>query len=394
NMNILIIIPKLCNGGIEKIASNFSQYLPERYNQFVYSIMSQDSSYDFAVKPIILNKSLGKTFIGKLITFFYRLHLARKIIRENNIDICISFGERCNIINILSMGKTKKIITIHSQLSIENKTKGLYGKVTTLFSKLLYKNADATVAVSEIVKKDACGLLNLDANNVELIYNGHDIDYIKDKSTDYKEFDTPVIDFVSVGRITYAKGHYHLLRSLAIVKETYPNVILYIVGTYEKDNLKSIIDHLIEKYDLYDNVIFTGFSDNPYPYIKSAKALILSSIFEGFPGVVIESIALGTPVIATDCGGASEVLKSPDAKIKNNTGDVEITKLGVLLPKFDGIYDINLDFSPTEKKMAQVMNDIISGKLKFNEDFLITKANEYDIDSMMKKYTDLIEKIK
>ncbi|EFF6509349.1 glycosyltransferase, partial [Escherichia coli] len=392
-MNILIIIPKLCNGGIEKIASNFSQYLPERYNQFVYSIMSQDSSYDFAVKPIILNKSLGKTFIGKLITFFYRLHLARKIIRENNIDICISFGERCNIINILSMGKTKKIITIHSQLSIENKTKGLYGKVTTLFSKLLYKNADATVAVSEIVKKDACGLLNLDANNVELIYNGHDIDYIKDKSTDYKEFDTPVIDFVSVGRITYAKGHYHLLRSLAIVKETYPNVILYIVGTYEKDNLKSIIDHLIEKYDLYDNVIFTGFSDNPYPYIKSAKALILSSIFEGFPGVVIESIALGTPVIATDCGGASEVLKSPDAKIKNNTGDVEITKLGVLLPKFDGIYDINLDFSPTEKKMAQVMNDIISGKLKFNEDFLITKANEYDIDSMMKKYTDLIEKI-
>ncbi|HAU8961922.1 TPA: glycosyltransferase, partial [Escherichia coli] len=392
--NILIIIPKLCNGGIEKIASNFSQYLPERYNQFVYSIMSQDSSYDFAVKPIILNKSLGKTFIGKLITFFYRLHLARKIIRENNIDICISFGERCNIINILSMGKTKKIITIHSQLSIENKTKGLYGKVTTLFSKLLYKNADATVAVSEIVKKDACGLLNLDANNVELIYNGHDIDYIKDKSTDYKEFDTPVIDFVSVGRITYAKGHYHLLRSLAIVKETYPNVILYIVGTYEKDNLKSIIDHLIEKYDLYDNVIFTGFSDNPYPYIKSAKALILSSIFEGFPGVVIESIALGTPVIATDCGGASEVLKSPDAKIKNNTGDVEITKLGVLLPKFDGIYDINLDFSPTEKKMAQVMNDIISGKLKFNEDFLITKANEYDIDSMMKKYTDLIEKIK
>lgn len=393
-MNILIIIPKLCNGGIEKIASNFSQYLPERYNQFVYSIMSQDSSYDFAVKPIILNKSLGKTFIGKLITFFYRLHLARKIIRENNIDICISFGERCNIINILSMGKTKKIITIHSQLSIENKTKGLYGKVTTLFSKLLYKNADATVAVSEIVKKDACGLLNLDANNVELIYNGHDIDYIKDKSTDYKEFDTPVIDFVSVGRITYAKGHYHLLRSLAIVKETYPNVILYIVGTYEKDNLKSIIDHLIEKYDLYDNVIFTGFSDNPYPYIKSAKALILSSIFEGFPGVVIESIALGTPVIATDCGGASEVLKSPDAKIKNNTGDVEITKLGVLLPKFNGIYDINLDFSPTEKKMAQVMNDIISGKLKFNEDFLITKANEYDIDSMMKKYTDLIEKIK
>lgn len=393
-MNILIIIPKLCNGGIEKIASNFSQYLPERYNQFVYSIMSQDSSYDFAVKPIILNKSLGKTFIGKLITFFYRLHLARKIIRENNIDICISFGERCNIINILSMGKTKKIITIHSQLSIENKTKGLYGKVTTLFSKLLYKNADATVAVSEIVKKDVCGLLNLDANNVELIYNGHDIDYIKDKSTDYKEFDTPVIDFVSVGRITYAKGHYHLLRSLAIVKETYPNVILYIVGTYEKDNLKSIIDHLIEKYDLYDNVIFTGFSDNPYPYIKSAKALILSSIFEGFPGVVIESIALGTPVIATDCGGASEVLKSPDAKIKNNTGDVEITKLGVLLPKFDGIYDINLDFSPTEKKMAQVMNDIISGKLKFNEDFLITKANEYDIDSMMKKYTDLIEKIK
>lgn len=138
-MNILIIIPKLCNGGIEKIASNFSQYLPERYNQFVYSIMSQDSSYDFAVKPIILNKSLGKTFIGKLITFFYRLHLARKIIRENNIDICISFGERCNIINILSMGKTKKSLLYIVSYLLKIKQKDYMGKLQHYFQNCFIK---------------------------------------------------------------------------------------------------------------------------------------------------------------------------------------------------------------------------------------------------------------
>lgn len=388
-MNILIIIPKLSNGGIEKIASNFSLNLPKKYNQVIFSIMEQQESYSYAVEPIILRKELGKGLIGKFFVFLHRLSFFRRIIKENNIDVCISFGERCNLINMITMHGAKKIITVHSQLSIENKAKGFYGTVSTLLGRLLYKKADSIIAVSEIVKKDFVNLLNVNPSKVDVIYNGHDLKNIEYKS-EIKTDIPKCIDFVSVGRITYAKGHFHLLRCISLVKKIYPNVHLVIVGGYEKDNLKNLLDAVIKKYDLFDNVTFIGFTDNPYPYIKNAKALVLSSIFEGFPGVVIESLSLGTPVIATDCGGATEVLM-PYGKATNGESSI-ITEYGILTPKLDGDYDINSPLSSAETILAESMCSIFKNN-NFERENLINKASSYNIDSMIEKYVEHIEKV-
>ena len=68
------------------------------------------------------------------------------------------------------------------------------------------------------------------------------------------------------------------------------------------------INDLIKKHSLADKVVVPGFQTNPYPWIKYARLLVLSSRYEGFGNVLIEALALGTPVLSTDCGGPNEIL--------------------------------------------------------------------------------------
>ena len=78
------------------------------------------------------------------------------------------------------------------------------------------------------------------------------------------------------------------------------------VGTGE---LLEASKKLVKDLGIEDKVIFTGFKKNPYPYMKHAKLMVLSSDFEGLGLVILEALALGTPVISTDCpSGPNEIL--------------------------------------------------------------------------------------
>ncbi|MCG9603436.1 hypothetical protein L1D16_22345, partial [Vibrio sp. Isolate31] len=151
---VLIIVPKLSNGGIEKIASNFSMNLSDDIEQCVYSIMPQDKAYPFKVNPISLDVDISGNYIGKLYVFCRRVFLLRKLVKKNDIDTCISFGERCNIINLISGSRPNKVITIHSLISVENNAKGILGKIGGFLSKVLYRKAEQIVCVSEAVAED------------------------------------------------------------------------------------------------------------------------------------------------------------------------------------------------------------------------------------------------
>ena len=79
------------------------------------------------------------------------------------------------------------------------------------------------------------------------------------------------------------------------------------------------IHALINEYSLNDKVVIAGFHANPYPWIKNARLLVVTSRYEGFGNVLIEAMSLGTPVISTNCGGPSEILinKMRDCLVPN-----------------------------------------------------------------------------
>lgn len=389
NKKIILIIPKLSNGGIEKVSSELSRNLSDSYSQIVYSIMYQEHSYGFREEPIIYEAPLGKGIIGKVFVTFGRILLLRKIYRENPDAIFLSMGERCNIINSLSFHQGKKILTTHSILSTENKHKGMYGYLGGIISKLLYSRADHVIAVSNSVKSDLLDYAHLKSEGVSVIYNGHDLYDIEKKSLDKVEmYQGQVI--CAVGRITHAKALWHLIRSLSEVKKTIPDVVLLIVGAPEGKEDLVHLEKIIEKFNLEDNVKILGYLDNPYPYIKQSKALLSTSLFEGFGCVIVESLSLGVPIICTNSMGTTEILLGPDYSIDD---EVVVTDYGKIIPKMSGNKLIDEPLEDNEKLLAR---EIV--KTLMNEQYLPStlkeKAQEFSSLNMAYNYENVFNKIR
>jgi len=111
-----------------------------------------------------------------------------------------------------------------------------------------------------------------------------------------------------VGRFAVEKRVDVLIRTLASLVKKDPTLRLVLLGEGE---LESELRALVKELGLEKNVDFAGFVDFPIPYYKEAKATVLASYSEGFPNVLIESLTLGTPVVAYDCEtGPSEIIKN------------------------------------------------------------------------------------
>ncbi len=112
---------------------------------------------------------------------------------------------------------------------------------------------------------------------------------------------------ITVGRLSRVKGYDLLLPAIAAIASRYPGLHLAMIGTGPLQN--DLID-LRDKLDLSDRVHFMGYAESPWPMIQAADAMVLSSRIEGFPSVVLESMALRTPVIATNVGGIRELIEN------------------------------------------------------------------------------------
>jgi glycosyltransferase involved in cell wall biosynthesis len=159
------------------------------------------------------------------------------------------------------------------------------------------------ISVSNGVKDDLYKEFGINPKYNYVIYNPFDFNEIIELShseiNPYKDEDY----IVHVGRFVNAKRHDVLLKAYAISNI---NSKLLLLGQGEN---KDKIISLIEELNIKEKVILAGFFSNPYPIIKDAKMMVLSSDFEGLPTVLIESLILDTPVVSTDCkSGANEIL--------------------------------------------------------------------------------------
>jgi exopolysaccharide biosynthesis WecB/TagA/CpsF family protein len=111
--------------------------------------------------------------------------------------------------------------------------------------------------------------------------------------------------FVFAGRLVAQKDPETLLRAFALVND--PDARLIILG---EGPLRSALMALAARLWIATRVYFAGFQANPLPWIVRADALVLPSLYEGFGNVIVEALACGTPVIATDCpSGPAEILE-------------------------------------------------------------------------------------
>ncbi|WP_175640164.1 glycosyltransferase [Metabacillus schmidteae] len=390
---IAFLLPDFQEGGMPKVASNIMSGLNSDYSQYLILLDSESEiRYEHNSKVLGVCPK-GQTKLQKMKVFLKRIKIVKELKKKYHFDVVVSFGVAANIINIVSNQNEKTVCTEHNVKSIENKTWGFFGKIYDVLIKLFYSKPDHLVAISNVMKEDFIENYNL-KKDIDVIYNPHKINDIIERSNEplnssEKELFKNKKTLINVGRLTYAKGHWHLIRVLAELKKSEPNIQLLILGQGEmEEDLKK----LSEKLNIQDSIQFLGFQQNPYKFIKHSDAFVMSSLFEGFPNVLIESLACNTPIISTDCKSGPREIIDKDKNIHKKIKEFEVHEYGLITPQFDGnviLNDSKLSDSEQQLKLAileLIQNKELYDKLKAN---CLNKALEYDVSNMVKKYEEI-----
>jgi len=174
-------------------------------------------------------------------------------------------------------------------------------------SKFVLKNADAVIALTEDMKKKMKKIYDRD---ISVIPNGIDLSKVECLSKEDVRLNLGVKNdkkiILFVGALHPVKGLTYLVEAMKIIRDKNKQLILVGDGK-ERDHLKD----LVKKYGLEKCVIFIGKvpNDKVFKYMMASDVFVLPSLSEGFPNVVLEAMASGLPIVATNVGGLSEIVK-------------------------------------------------------------------------------------
>jgi glycosyltransferase involved in cell wall biosynthesis len=171
-----------------------------------------------------------------------------------------------------------------------------------LIYKQAYKRADVVICQTEHMKRDLVRQFGLQPEKVIHIYNPVDVEEINALAdAEPNPFAQSGTNIVAVGRLSHEKGFDLLLACLQSVRAMVSKLSVTIVGDGPE---LSVLNATKWKLSLESMVNFVGPRRNPFPFIKHADLVVLPSRSEALPNVVLEAIALGTPVVTTNCTDA------------------------------------------------------------------------------------------
>ena len=308
---IMLILPSLIKGGVERVVSISSKELSKYCDVYVV-IYHNPVEYEIGGKLINLETPTG-SFWRKIKNTFYRIVKLKRLIRKISPDFIVSF-----------MGNLQPILTFEPVIVSIRNNPDFFPLYRKILLNTIYKlpNVKKIVTCSSEIEKKLN--INYSLKNTKTIYNPLNLDYIAKELLAPKPFEFDYI--LAIGRLNRQKGFDILIKSFAKTNLR-KRVKLVILGEGEE---RKNLEKLIVKYDLESQVLLFGRVDNPFIYMKYAKFFILSSRYEGFGNVLLEALACRTPVIATNCEtGPSEIIESEENGLLVPVADDEALKLAM-----------------------------------------------------------------
>lgn len=224
------------------------------------------------------------------------------------------------------------VVAEHNQLSktAQNATK-LKGRLAPLFARNLYPWADGIVAVSHGVAQDLAQTATIPLERIQTIYNpviNPELFASAKEQPAHAWFTTAAVPTIlGVGKLEQQKDFPNLIRAFAKVRQIQPARLVILGWGPDLPQLEALVKEL----GIAADVDFPGYVQNPYAYMARSAVFVLSSAWEGLPTVLIEAMALGTPVVSTDCeSGPAEILANGKYGYLTPVGDSEALAAAIL----------------------------------------------------------------
>ena len=333
---IAILVNSLAAGGAERIVANLLTSIHKEYE--VHLLLLRDE-IDYPVPEgqrieFLSSERQGGSDAGsnmlRLPLVAWRL---RKYCNDHEIDLLISFMTRPNFAAGLAkkFGMRAAVIMserVYTPLFYDPST--LRGKIGGQLVSLLYPYADAIVPNSEGTKEALIDIYGV-RNTYFVALNQIPVKQIRSFSKEsVDDVDFSRFTFVCVAGFREQKNHLFLIDALKRIENE--DVQLLLIG---KGRTFEGVRSRVASLGLTDKVIFLGQTENPHKYVAKSQCFVLPSNYEGFPNVILEALACGTPVISTDCLTGPRELLAPSFSSSIPEGTIHEGEFGLLVPTDD-----------------------------------------------------------
>ncbi|GAA5337061.1 glycosyltransferase [Thermus antranikianii] len=308
-MRIALFLPSLEGGGAERVSLLLAQGLKERGAQVDLVLARAQGPYLAGVPSGVRVVDL------KAPRVLFSLPPLIAYLRREKPQALFSALTHANLIALWAKGlarvPTRVFVAEHVPLrASQSGGMPLRGRVAHALLGWVYPKAHGVVAVSQGLAEELVEAFRVPRDKVRVIYNPVVSPELFQKAEEdlrhpwFEPGQPPV--FLGVGRLSREKNFPLLLRAFARVRRRASSRLLILGEGRERGFLEALVREL----GLSEDVALPGFVSNPYPFMRKATALVLSSQYEALPTVLIEAMALGTPVVATDCPfGPREILE-------------------------------------------------------------------------------------
>lgn len=318
--NVVFVINSLCAGGAERVLVNLIDRMEDRLKGFSTHLVLLDVEEERHLAPRFVKKHVLDARFHSVKSAY----LLTRLLNQLSPLVTLSFLNRANVATVISSRLLKHPCIISERGHTSSQfARGASAAINNAIIRFTYPLADQVIAVSNGIREDLVANYGIPRHKVRTIYNPVDVQSIEQQASAAPAV-APDPYILSIGRLVPDKNFRLLIMAYRAADIAEKLVILGEGGE------RGALEELVAELGLTGRVMLPGYVANPYPIMKAARLFVCSSNTEGFPNALIEAMALGCPIVSTDCDvGPGEILHD---LANNRCTEVTTGKWGILVP--------------------------------------------------------------
>lgn len=293
-MKVIMVTAGMSGGGTERVIAVLANYMVEKSHE-VKIVMTSRNEVAYELQNGVQVISIGGSTGGSLSKRLKRIRDLRRLFKQDKEQVIVSFGTETNLFSLLA-GAGLKNKTIVSERNDPNRCTYpvLRNIVYRMADSLIFQTEDARRCFPKGIAKKGTVIANPLSGEIKKSDHG-----VRSR------------EIVTAGRLEPQKNHRLLIEAFQGFTEQFPEYRLVIYG---KGCLEEELKAFVKELHLEEKVLFAGFTGHIQEKLCAAAMFVLSSDYEGVSNSLMEAMALGIPVISTDCpiGGSAMLIKDKE----------------------------------------------------------------------------------